>query len=134
MINYDGRKFRPVGTDPGESGRVAVYHQEGDLLWGEFTGGDARRGVLSGVCAPDGALEFAYCVVLTDGAVVSGRCRSRPEVLADGRVRLAERWERFGAHAASGVSCIEEIRGPRGAPAGAGAPGRAATTKDGNRR
>ncbi|MFH8344273.1 hypothetical protein [Streptomyces sp. NPDC018045] len=134
MINYDGRRFRPVGADAGESGRVAVYHQEGDLLWGEFTGGDARRGVLTGVCAPDGALEFAYCVVLADGAVVSGRCRSRPETLADGRVRLAERWERFGAHAASGVSCIEEIHEPGGTPAGAGAPGHPETTEDGKRR
>lgn len=110
MIDYDGRRFRPVGADGGESGRVAVYHQSGDLLWGEFTGGDARRGTLSGLCDGDGRLEFAYSVVLTDGAVVSGRCRSTPEVLADGRIRLAEQWERFGPHAASGRGWLEEIR------------------------
>jgi hypothetical protein len=33
-----------------------------------------------------------------------------PEVLADGRIRLHERWERYGAHADSGISYIEEVR------------------------
>jgi hypothetical protein len=32
-----------------------------------------------------------------------------PEVLPDGRIRLHETWERFGADAATGTSCIEEI-------------------------
>lgn len=109
MIDYDGRRFRPVGAGEGENGRVAVYHQNGDLLWGEFSGGDARRGTLTGVCAANGDIEFAYCVVLADGAVVSGHCRSVPEVLDDGRIRLAETWERFGPHAASGTGRLEEI-------------------------
>ncbi|MCA1218412.1 hypothetical protein [Streptomyces sp. 8L] len=109
MIDYDGKRFRPLGADEGESGRTAVYHQSGDLLWGEFSGGDARRGTLTGVCGPDGALDFAYCVVLTDGAVVSGACRSTPELLGDGRVRLTEHWQRFGENADSGQGLLEEI-------------------------
>ncbi|MEU4464805.1 hypothetical protein AB0G20_14015 [Streptomyces sp. NPDC024017] len=109
MIDYDGRRFRPVGADDGENGRMAVYHQHGDLLWGEFSGGDARRGTLTGVCAESGEIEFAYCVVLADGSVVSGHCRSVPEVLDDGRIRLAETWERFGRHADRGTGRLEEI-------------------------
>ncbi|TQF01421.1 hypothetical protein E6W39_03150 [Kitasatospora acidiphila] len=109
MIDYNGRRFRPVGADHGESGRVAQYRQRGNLLWGEFSGGDARRGTLTGLCGPDGELEFAYCVVLSDGEVVSGRCHSTPATLPDGRIRLAETWERYGPHAASGVSYLEEI-------------------------
>lgn len=113
-IDYDGRRFRPVPLRPDEAGeadRVAVYRQDGDLLWGEFTGGRARRGVLTGTCAPDGSLEFAYCMVREDGAVISGRCASTPRVLDDGRIRLDEVWERYGAHAATGTSVIEEIPG-----------------------
>lgn len=109
MIDYDGRRFSPVTDDRGESARVAVYRQSGDLLWGHFSGGDARRGTLAGVCEADGSLRFAYSVVLSDGAVVSGRCRSVPTVLADGRVRLTEEWERYGAHAAEGISVLEEL-------------------------
>ena len=108
MIDYDGRRFRPA--EPGEAGRVAVYRQQGDLLWGEFAGGRARRGSLTGTCAPDGTLDFAYCMVLDGGEVVSGRCRSTPELRADGGVNLREVWQRYGPHAATGVSYLTEIR------------------------
>lgn len=109
MMNYDNKRFRPVGGRTGEESRVAVYRQHGDLLWGEFVGGHARRGVLTGTSASDGRLEFGYCMVLDTGEVVSGHCRSTPEILADGRIRLHETWERYGAQASAGVSCIEEI-------------------------
>jgi hypothetical protein len=107
-INYDGRRFRPAESDA--QNRVAYYWQDGDLLWGHFVGGKARRGTLTGTCASDGSLHFAYCMVLDDGAVVSGTCRSTPQVLADGRIRLHEAWERYGNHASHGESVLEEIR------------------------
>jgi len=109
MINYNGRRFRPSADEPGAAGRVAVYHQEGDLLWGDFTGGHARGGTLVGRCADDGTLDFAYCMVLDTGEVISGHCRSTPTVLTDGRIRLHEVWQRYGAHAGNGNSWLEEI-------------------------
>ncbi len=108
MINYDGRLFRPVTDQPGET-PVARYHQSGDLLWGEFSGGEVRRGSLSGVSDAAGVLLFGYCMVLDGGEVITGRCRSVPEVLADGRVRLTEYWERYGPGASSGISALEEL-------------------------
>ena|SRR5215217_7257217 len=109
MINYDGRRFRPVLDEHAGDGRMAVYRQDGDLLWGEFRGGRARRGALTGRCAPDGSLEFTYCMVTDAGELISGRCSSTPQILADGRIRLDEVWERYGPNASSGISCIEEI-------------------------
>lgn len=108
-INYDGRRFSPADGVPGEGSRVATYHQDGDLLWGEFGGGNARRGSLAGTCAPDGTLDFAYCMVLDGGEVISGRCHSTPTVLPDGRIRLHEEYERYGADGSRGVSAIEEL-------------------------
>lgn len=105
MINYDGRRFHPAG----EPDQQAIYRQDGDLLWGEFTGGTARRGTLVGVCAPDGVLDFAYCMVLADGEVVSGRCHSTPTQRPDGGIVLSEEWERYGPHAAKGLSTLEEV-------------------------
>ncbi|WP_228718489.1 hypothetical protein [Kitasatospora acidiphila] len=122
-VNYDGRRFRPVSEDPEEAGRSALYRQQGDLLWGEFSGGDTRRGVLNGICRPDGTLEFAYSMVKADGQVVIGRCQSEPTTLPDGRIRLYEVWERYGAHAASGVSYLEEVPFPRQRTGDAGPPG-----------
>ena len=112
-INYDGRRFSPDDGVPGEKNRVALYRQDGDLLWGEFSGGAARRGSLAGTCAADGTLDFAYCMVLDGGEVVSGRCHSTPTVLPDGRIRLHEEWERYGPAGSRGVSAIVEL-----APAG----------------
>ena len=110
MINYDGRRFHPADS-PAESDRVAVYRQDGDLLWGEFTGGHARRGTLAGTCGPDGRLEFAYCMVLDSGDVICGRCTSMPSFLDDGRIQLDEVWERYGEHASVGTSRLQEIAG-----------------------
>jgi hypothetical protein len=105
VISYDGRRFRPEGaTEP-----VVTYRQEADLLWAEIpAGGGVRRGCLAGRCAPDGALDFAYCMVLDDGEVVSGRCHSTPMRRPGGGLRIREEWERYGANAATGVSYLEE--------------------------
>ncbi|MEZ0089549.1 hypothetical protein [Streptacidiphilus sp. EB129] len=107
LINYDGRRFRPQLE--GEEGRVATYHQDGDLLWGEFTGGLARRGSLAGRASADGSLEFAYCMVRDSGEVISGYCRSIPRLDDEGRIVLEEAWERYGRHAARGVSRLVEL-------------------------
>ena len=107
MIDYDGRRFRAEHAGPDAS--TALYRQRGDLVWAEFQGGEVRRGSLTGRCSPDGTLEFAYTMVLVGGEVISGHNVSVPEVLADGRVRLNERWQRFGAHADSGTSTLLEV-------------------------
>jgi hypothetical protein len=115
MIDYDGRRFSPVTETPGHA-PVAHYHQTGDLVWGEFSGGDVRRGSIAGTSAPNGVLRFAYCMVLDSGKVITGLCRSVPEVLGDGRIRLTEHWERYGPDASSGISALEELPGSVAGP------------------
>ncbi|ARE75612.1 hypothetical protein OG373_20220 [Streptomyces avidinii] len=110
MIDYDGRSFRNTGYPAGEDAPIGHYRQEGDLLWADFDGGPVRRGSLNGRVESDGNLEFAYTMVLADGEVIAGRCWSTPEFLDDGRIRLNERWERYGAHSDSGESALEEVR------------------------
>jgi hypothetical protein len=115
MIDYDGRRFSPAGHDAGDGdggngdATVASYRQNGDLLWADFSGGRVRRGALTGLCRPDDTLEFSYTMVLLDGSLVVGHCESTPEFLPDGRIRLHERWERYGPQAATGVSQLDEI-------------------------
>ena len=128
LINYDGRRFRPIDGDPGggepSSGRYpgseppaelhhggelpsGRYHQYGDLVWVEIGGGDVRAGRLVGRVGRDGTLHATYCLVLADGELVAGKCISVPTVLADGRLRLEERWRRLDG--SSGISWIEEV-------------------------
>lgn len=107
MINYDGRRFRKVSTDP--DAPVTLYHQQGDLVWADLYGGGVRRGALTGRCTADGTIDLAYTMVRHDGAVISGHSTNTPEFLPDGRIQLNERWERYGAHAEQGVSHIVEV-------------------------
>jgi hypothetical protein len=106
VIDYDGRKFRKPDDD---TGTVAVYHQRGDVVWGEFAGGEVRRGSTAGIREPDGTLRMGYTMVLASGEVVCGHTVNTPEVAEDGRIRLHEAWERYGPHAATGISYIEEV-------------------------
>jgi hypothetical protein len=108
VISYEGRRFRTAGALPGESAE-AVYHQDGDLVWAEIKGGDVRHGSLAGRCDAGGRVEFAYIMVRDNGDLVVGRCVSLPEVLADGRIRLNETWERFLPQAAQGESVLDEV-------------------------
>jgi hypothetical protein len=115
MLNYDGRRFRSAAaetTAADGSGVTGHYHQDGDVLWGEFSGGLVARGSLAGTCRADGVIHFAYCQVLTDSRVMAGLCTSIPTVLADGRIRLEEHWERFAPHAGQGISILEETLPP----------------------
>lgn len=100
---------------------MVTYRQDRDLLWAEIpagggvrdgspAGGDVRRGSLVGRVASDGAFDFAYCLVLDDGEVVSGRCHGTPlRRRGGGGIRIRAEWERYGPKAATGVSYAEEV-------------------------
>jgi hypothetical protein len=118
-IDYDDRHFRPVEPDherprSSESSEssdgelpLAHYHQDGDLVSAEFSGGSVRIGRLVGRVRPDDTIDASYCFVTVSGQAVAGACVSTPTVLADGRVRLTEDWRRIDG--SSGVSFIEEV-------------------------
>jgi hypothetical protein len=108
-VSYDGRLFRSQATvtAAGDSTPTGHYHQSGDLVWAEFSGGAVRLGRLVGTAGPDGVLTAAYSQVLDDGRVVCGTCLSTPQTLPDGRVRLREDWTRTDG--SRGTSWIEEV-------------------------
>jgi hypothetical protein len=106
MIDYEGRRFRPEEG----GGTEATYHQDGDIIWAESSGGAVKRGALTGICRPDGTLLFGYTRVMADGTLIVGSCTSTPTLLDDGRVVLNEQWERYLPVASAGVSRIVETR------------------------
>lgn len=108
-MNYDGRRFSssaPETAGAGGDTPVGHYHQDGDVVWAEFSGGSVRSGRLVGSCGPDGVIEAAYVQLSASGELAAGRLTSRPHVLSDGRVRLEERWRRDDGSA--GTSWIEQ--------------------------
>lgn len=104
MLNYDGRRFRAPGSTA-----VAVYRQEGDLVWAEVSGGEVLRGAITGLRDASGTLHMGYTIVLATGEVICGHTVNAPEVTGDGRLRLREEWERYRPRAATGISYLEEV-------------------------
>jgi hypothetical protein len=56
----------------------------------------------------DGSIEFLYQHRSDDGSLQSGHCRSKPERLPDGRLRLYETWQWSTGDRSSGTSIVEE--------------------------
>lgn len=63
MFNLNQKTFKAVANS--ENGRVSSstrfhYHQEGDLVWGEYHGGAIRLGRLVGVVEGEDRIRFSY--------------------------------------------------------------------------
>ncbi|WP_329340126.1 hypothetical protein OG866_32120 [Streptomyces sp. NBC_00663] len=108
--SLDGLVLAPVADQaPGQVGTRTrfTYHEKDGEIWAEYAGGDVVRGHLVGTREGD-RLDFRYVQLKTDGTTSSGHCVSTVVELADGRVRLAERWE-WESQAGSGTSVVEQI-------------------------
>jgi hypothetical protein len=111
-FNYDSKRFRSIeNSASGEVGSETVfhYHQNGDLVWAEYGGGDIVYGTLIAKCGADGKLDMRYQHLNRSGELMTGECISTPEILADGRIRLHEKWRWTSGDLSSGRSVIEEI-------------------------
>lgn len=112
MINYEGRTFASVhNSETGEVGADTLfhYHQNGSIVWAEYSGGEIVRGHLIAVCGDDGSLEMRYHHVNKQGSLMTGTCTSIREMLPDGRIRLHENWQWTSGDQSSGESIIEEV-------------------------
>lgn len=110
LVSLEGRVF--AGVSNSETGQVDSatrfsYHEDGAVVWAEYSGGEVVRGYLVGTRAGD-QLAFRYVHLAADGTTANGVCESRIHVLADGRVRLEESWA-WESRPETGTSIVEEI-------------------------
>ena len=113
QVSYDGRVFHSVANSPtGEvdDATVFTYAQDGDVVWASYSGGAIRRGTLIATASADGVLDMRYAHVNARGELMTGVCRSTPELLADGRLRLREQWQWTSGDESRGESIVEEVR------------------------
>ena len=112
IINYNGRKFIGVTNSPnGQVGNETVfhYHQHGNILTATYAGGLIQSGYFLGIVHGDNSLEFVYHHLDSEGKLKNGFCKSHPELLADGRILLREKWEWTFGGDGKGESIVEEI-------------------------
>ncbi len=109
---YEGRRFRSVeNSETGEVGPETVfnYGQDGDVVSATYGGGGVRSGVLIATADGEGNLDARYAHVNVLGELMTGECRTTPERLPDGRLRLHEEWRWTSGDGSSGRSVVEEI-------------------------
>jgi hypothetical protein len=93
---YDCRVFElTINTENGTCtpGTRFFYRQQGTRVWATYEGEGARFGTLVAVSDAAGRLTSTYQHLDAAGSLRNGRCRTRPERLADGRLRLHEEWQ-----------------------------------------
>jgi len=110
MINLNGKKFRAKkNSENGEICGATIFHyfQDGEKIWGEYFGGKIEFGILAGR-AKNGAIEFNYWH-FCEKKFRAGCCVSTPEILANGKICLHEKWQWTAGEKGGGESIIEEI-------------------------
>ena len=111
MIDYNGKIFRPIeNTENGEtsSETVFVYKQVGKILTSEYSGGKIKKGHLIGIVDENGSIDMRYHQVNEKNKIMTGICKSKPEILENGKIRLHENWEWTSGDNSKGQSIIEE--------------------------
>lgn len=112
QIDYDGKIFRTViTTKNGEVNRETTfyYRQKDNHVWAEYSGGGIIVGHLVAVADENGNLDMRYHHVNDSNEIMTGVCISKPEMLADGRLRMHEEWEWTCRDRSKGSSIVEEI-------------------------
>lgn len=109
---YGGRLFRPVqSSDTSQTGTDTIfkYEQDGDMVTATYSGGHVRFGHIIGCVDAEGNIDLRYQHLDRDGALMTGYCKTIPEILPNGKIRLHEKWRWTCGHRAKGRSILEEI-------------------------
>jgi len=110
--SLNNKSFRSAGnSENGEVGSETIfhYHQEQQQVWAEYAGGEILRGHLIGFINEEGMLEMVYHHINTAGKLKTGKCISRIELLASGKLRLHESWQWTCDDHSRGESVVEEV-------------------------
>jgi hypothetical protein len=111
-MNYDNKIFRPTSnTANGETSSETIFHynQVGNIVKAEYRGGKILNGHLIGIVNKDGEIDLHYHQINLKGEIMTGICKSKPEVLENGKIRLHENWQWTSGDNSKGNSIIEEI-------------------------
>lgn len=111
MINYNGKVFTPIqNSKNGETSKETrfLYHQKGNIITANYSGGEITHGHLIGIVDELGQIDMRYHQVNKKGKLMTGKCRSKPEILTNGKIRLHETWEWTSGDCSKGISILEE--------------------------
>lgn len=111
QFSYNGRTFTTKSnTDNGEVSAKTIfhYHQEGQMLWAEYSGGEIVTGIIVGEVNNDNSLNFTYQHINQNGEVRKGKCHSIPQIV-NGKLEMHETWQWTNGDMSSGKSVLVEL-------------------------
>ena len=109
---YHNKKFKPVSnSENGETSEetIFLYKQSGNILTSTYSGGQIVKGHLLGLVDEKGRIEMRYHQINTKGELMTGVCKSKPEILPNGKIRLRETWQWTSGDLSKGESLLVEI-------------------------
>lgn len=112
QYDLDGKKFRVVSaTSNGQVDECTIfkYHQDGNRVWAEYSGGAILVGHLVATQNHDGSLEILYHHIAENNQIMYGKCHSIPSRDKDGKLRFEEHWEWLNGDCSHGQSTILEL-------------------------
>ncbi len=111
MINYNNKIFKPVSNSKNAETThetVFCYTQNDNIVTGVYSGGKIKYGHLIGIVDADGNIDMSYHQINNNNCIMTGICKSQPEILATGKIRLHETWRWTSGDCSEGTSVIEE--------------------------
>lgn len=111
-MNYHNKIFKPVSnSENGETSQETLFHyqQEGNVLTADYQGGKIKKGHFIGLVDENGHIDMRYHQVNVKGELMTGICRSRPEIMDNGKIRLHEEWQWTSGDHSRGTSMLEEM-------------------------
>jgi dihydrodipicolinate reductase len=112
MFNYHNKKFCAVSNTPNsETSAQTIFHyrQEGNIVTAHYAGGSVVAGHLIGIVDEKGVIDMRYHQVNVRGELMTGVCRSVPELMDNGKIRLYETWQWTSGDESKGQSIIQEL-------------------------
>ena len=112
QISYNEKCFIPrKNTENGEvdGNTVFLYHQNKNIIWADYSGGEIIKGHLVGTVAENGELDFYYQHINEQEQIRVGICHSVPNVLENGKIELSEKWQWLNGDKSKGSSLLVEI-------------------------
>lgn len=111
-MDYNNRKFRPISnSDNGEVSSDMIFHykQIGTILTCKYEGTKILKGHLIGLVDKNGHIQMNYHQINHDHILMTGVCKSKPELMENGKIRLKEEWQWTSGDKSKGKSILEEI-------------------------
>lgn len=88
---------------------IFQYRQTGNIINCSYNGANIIKGHLIGTVDESGRIDMSYHQINIEGQIMTGLCKSTPEILHDGRIRLYEDWRWTSGDKSKGKSVLEEV-------------------------